>query len=50
VRPSQIQAGCQSGVLTLRIPVAEAGKPGKVEISSNGENQSTAIPAQSTPG
>ena len=43
-----IQAGCQNGVLTLRIPVAEAAKPRKVEISSSGDNQSTAIPAQST--
>lgn len=46
--PEHIQAGCQNGVLTLRIPVAEAAKPRKVEITANGENQSTAIPAQST--
>jgi HSP20 family protein len=43
-----IEANCENGVLTLRIPVAEAAKPRKVEITSNGSNQSTAIPAQST--
>jgi len=43
-----IEADCQNGVLTLRIPVAEAAKPRKVEISAKGNNQSTAIPAQST--
>ena len=42
-----IEANCENGVLTLRIPVAEAAKPRKVEITSNGSNQSTAIPAQS---
>ena len=46
--PVSIQAGCENGVLTLRIPVAEAAKPRKVEISASGENKSTAIPAQST--
>jgi HSP20 family protein len=43
-----IEANCENGVLTLRIPVAEAAKPRKVEITSNGNGQSTAIPAQST--
>jgi HSP20 family protein len=43
-----IQASCDNGVLTLRIPVAEAAKPRKVEISSTGTGQSAAIPAQST--
>ena len=43
-----IEADCQNGVLTLRIPVAEAAKPRKVEISAKGNSQSTAIPAQST--
>ena len=43
-----IEADCQNGVLTLRIPVAEAAKPRKVEISAKANNQSTAIPAQST--
>ena len=44
----RIQASCENGVLTLRIPVAEAAKPRKVEISSTGNGQSQAIPAQST--
>ncbi len=43
-----IQASCENGVLTLRIPVAEAAKPRKVEITSSGNGQSQAIPAQST--
>jgi HSP20 family protein len=43
-----IAASCDNGVLTLRIPVAEAAKPRKVEISSTGNGGSTAIPAQST--
>ena len=42
-----ISANCENGVLTLRIPVAEAAKPRKVEISATG-GQSTAISAQST--
>lgn len=46
--PERIEASCNNGVLTLRIPVAEAAKPRKVEISSSGDGQSTAIPAQST--
>ena len=41
-----IQAGCHNGVLTLRIPVAEAAKPRKVEITANGDDRSTAIAAQ----
>ena len=45
----RIDASCDNGVLTLRIPVAEAAKPRKVEISSSGTNgQTTAISAQST--
>ena len=44
----RIEASCDNGVLTLRIPVAEAAKPRKVEISSTGNGGSTAIPAQST--
>jgi HSP20 family protein len=44
----RIQASCDNGVLTLRIPVAEAAKPRKVEISSTGNSNSQAIPAQST--
>jgi len=42
-----IQAHCENGVLTLRIPVAEAAKPRKVEIKASGKG-STAIAAQST--
>jgi len=45
--PDHIQASCDNGVLTLRIPVAEAAKPRKVEINSSG-NGSTAILAEST--
>jgi HSP20 family protein len=45
----RIEASCDNGVLTLRIPVAEAAKPRKVSISggSNG-GQQTAIAAEST--
>ena len=43
----RIQANCENGVLTLRIPVAEAAKPRKVEISAGANGQSTAIPATS---
>ena len=42
----RIQASCDNGVLTLRIPVAEAAKPRKVSISSGGGQ--TAIQAEST--
>jgi HSP20 family protein len=45
--PDRIEASCENGVLTLRIPVAEAAKPRKVEITSTGNGQSTAIPASS---
>lgn len=46
----RIEASCDNGVLTLRIPVAEAAKPRKVEISSSGagDGKAQAIPAQST--
>ena len=44
----RIQATCENGVLTLRIPVAEAAKPRKVEITASGNGGSQAIPAQST--
>jgi HSP20 family protein len=43
-----IEANCENGVLTLRIPVAEAAKPRKVEISQGGNAGSTAISATST--
>jgi len=44
-----IEANCENGVLTLRIPVAEAAKPRKVEIGNTGNanNKATAISAQS---
>jgi len=35
----QIEAGYDSGVLTLRIPVAEHAKPRKIEISGSTEGQ-----------
>ncbi len=44
----RIEASCENGVLTLRVPVAEAAKPRKVQISSSGDGGSQAIPAQST--
>lgn len=34
-----IDAACDAGVLTLRIPVAEQAKPRKIEISSQGQGQ-----------
>lgn len=42
----RIEASCDNGVLTLHIPVAEAAKPRKVSITSNG-GQNTAISATS---
>jgi HSP20 family protein len=45
----RIEASCDNGVLTLRIPVAEAAKPRKVSISSGAGNGSqSAIQATST--
>ena len=35
----RIEAGYHSGVLTLRIPVAEQAKPRKISITSDRENQ-----------
>jgi len=44
-----IEATCDNGVLTLRIPVAEAAKPRKVEIGSTGNSTTvTPIAARST--
>ena len=43
----RIQASCDNGVLTLHIPVAEAAKPRKVQISASGDANAQAIPAQS---
>jgi HSP20 family protein len=36
---SNIEASYESGVLTLRLPVAEAAKPRRIEISTNGSRQ-----------
>ena len=41
-----IQAACENGVLTVRIPVAEKAKPRRVEISAQGKAQ--AIAAESS--
>ncbi len=41
-----IQATCENGVLTVRIPVAEKAKPRRVEISAQGKAQ--AIEAESS--
>ena len=41
-----IQATCEHGVLTVRIPVAEKAKPRRVEISAQGKAQ--AIEAESS--
>ena len=41
-----IQATCENGVLTVRIPVAEKAKPRRVEISAQGKAQ--AISAESS--
>ncbi len=43
----QIQASSENGVLTLRIPVAQAAKPRRVEIQS-GRPQQQAIEANAT--
>jgi HSP20 family protein len=37
---SRLEAGVDKGVLTLKIPVAEASKPRRVEIESSGGRQS----------
>ncbi len=42
-----IEANLDSGVLTLRIPVAERAKPRKISVSTAGDT--TAIEAESTP-
>jgi HSP20 family protein len=34
-----IKASCEAGVLTLRIPVAEAAKPRKIAITAAGEDR-----------
>jgi HSP20 family protein len=37
----RVQAGYESGVLTLRIPVAEKAKPRKIEISQSSNGRQT---------
>ena len=45
----RIEASYSSGVLTLRVPVAEKAKPRKISISSNGhERQDGGIPRRDT--
>jgi HSP20 family protein len=44
--PNKLSAVCDSGVLTLTIPVSEASKPRKVEIDTANEGQQ-AIQAES---
>ncbi len=44
----RIEASCDNGVLTLRIPVAEAAKPRKVSISSGAGAGQSAIQASSS--
>ncbi|HET6693875.1 MAG TPA: Hsp20/alpha crystallin family protein [Pedococcus sp.] len=39
----RIQAGYETGVLTLRIPVAEQAKPRKVQVSVGGATEQSAI-------
>ena len=36
---TRIEAGYDSGVLTLKIPVAEQAKPRKISITSKGEDR-----------
>ena len=47
LQTDRIEASYNDGVLTVTIPVAEAAKPRKVEIGTNGR-RSTAINAGST--
>jgi HSP20 family protein len=46
--PTQLSAACDSGVLTLTVPVSEDSKPRKVPIGTADEGQH-AIHAQSAP-
>lgn len=46
--PDGVAASYEQGVLTVTVPVAEKAKPRKVEISSNGNGNRTAIDATST--
>ena len=44
----RVEASYDAGVLTLRVPVAEAAKPRRIEISGAGGGESTPIEATST--
>jgi HSP20 family protein len=46
--PDRVQANYENGVLTLTIPVAEAAKPRRVQISGGGQARPSAVEAQST--
>ena len=46
--PNKLSAACDSGVLTLTVPVSEASKPRKVHIGTADQGQQ-AIHAQSAP-
>ena len=41
----RVQAGYESGVLTLRIPISEKAKPRKIVISQSTENDRRSIDA-----
>ncbi|MFP3906923.1 MAG: Hsp20/alpha crystallin family protein [Acidimicrobiales bacterium] len=43
-----IEAGYDRGVLTIRVPVAEAAKPRKVQITSGGQGKAEPIEATSS--
>ena len=44
--PDRIQANYEQGVLTLTIPVAEAAKPRRVQVSASSNGGTSAITAQ----
>ncbi|RRO14685.1 Hsp20/alpha crystallin family protein [Saccharopolyspora rhizosphaerae] len=45
--PSNLTANCESGVLTLRIPVAESSKPRKIQVGAEVPNQQSVEAQQS---
>lgn len=45
--PSNLTANCESGLLTLQIPVAEASKPRKIEIGAQVPSQQSVEAHQS---